>query len=173
MTVDVKKMKKIKKFGGGALSTVRSDSVQSPQELDKSFYVSPEMSVQTIGDGMMEPKQTMVRKSIGAGKGFDFGRVQGKIYKTDNTYDNISQIPTQTTKGIEGSLTTPGGSNFFAGASKSSVGGQSYNIGARFQFGGGKKDGGYTTINQDNVVIATGGFADSNYQDYVKNLIEE
>jgi hypothetical protein len=33
--------------------------------------------------------------------------------------------------------------------------------------------GGYSTFNQDNTVVRTGGFADSNYQDYVKTLIEK
>jgi hypothetical protein len=33
--------------------------------------------------------------------------------------------------------------------------------------------GGYSTFNQDNTVVKTGGFADSNYQDYVKTLIEK
>ena len=28
----------------------------------------------------MEPKQTITSKSLGAGKGFDFGQLGGKIY---------------------------------------------------------------------------------------------
>jgi hypothetical protein len=43
-----------------------------------------------------------------------------------------------------------------------------------FKFGGGNlTNGGYSTFNQDNTVVKTGGFADSNYQDYVKTLIEK
>jgi hypothetical protein len=121
----------------------------------------------------MEPKQTITSKSLGAGKGFDFGQLSGKIYKTESSYDNIPQLPKQNTKGFEANLTTPGGNTFFGGASKTNTGGSQYNIGARIKFGGGKKHGGYSTFNQDNTVVRTGGFADSNYQDYVKTLIEK
>jgi hypothetical protein len=40
-----------------------------------------------------------------------------------------------------------------------------FTAGARFKIKFNK--GGYSTFNQDNTVVKTGGFADSNYQDYV------
>lgn len=174
MNASVKKMtkNKIKKFGGGALSAVDSSSVQGP-EVDKSFYVEPRMSVNKMGDGIMEPKQTINSKALGVGKGFDFGQLSGKIYKTESSYDNIPQLPKQNTKGFEANLTTPGGNTFFGGASKTNTGGSQYSIGAKMKFGGGKKHGGFSTMGQDEVVMTTGGFADSNYQSYVKKLIEE
>jgi hypothetical protein len=57
--------------------------------------------------------------------------------------------------------------NHKTGESKS----KGFTAGARFKVKFNK--GGYSTFNQDNTVVRTGGFADSNYQDYVKTLIEK
>jgi hypothetical protein len=56
-----------------------------------------------MGDDIMDPKQTISRKSLGIEKGFDVGRVGAKIYKSDVEYDNIP-VPPTSTKGIEGSF---------------------------------------------------------------------
>jgi hypothetical protein len=58
--------KKIKKFGGGALSAVDSESIQS-SSIDKdsesiqssSIDKDPELSVRKTGDDVMDPKQTI------------------------------------------------------------------------------------------------------------------
>jgi hypothetical protein len=94
--------KKIKKFGGGALSAVDSDSIQS-SSMDKDLILNPELSVRKMGDDIMDPKQTISRKSLGIEKGFDVGRVGAKIYKSDVEYDSIP-VPPTSTKGIEGSF---------------------------------------------------------------------
>jgi hypothetical protein len=74
--------KKIKKFGGGALSAVDSGSIQG-SSMDKDLILNPELSVSKMGDDIMDPKQTISRKSLGIEKGFDVGRVGAKIYKSD------------------------------------------------------------------------------------------
>jgi hypothetical protein len=74
--------KKIKKFGGGALSAVDSSSIQS-SSIDKDLVLNPELSVSKMGDDIMDPKQTISSKSLGIEKGFDVGRVGAKIYKSD------------------------------------------------------------------------------------------
>ena len=164
--------KKIKKFGGGALSAVDSGSIQG-SSVDKDLILNPELSVSKTGDDIMDPKQTISRKSLGIEKGFDVGRVGAKIYKSDIKYDSIP-VPPTSTKGIEGSFTTPGGTSFYGGYEQSKTGeskSKGFTAGARFKFNYNK--GGYSTFNQDNTVVRTGGFADSNYQDYVKTLIEK
>jgi hypothetical protein len=50
--------KKIKKFGGGALSAVDSGSIQS-SSMDKDLILNPELSVSKMGDDIMDPKQTI------------------------------------------------------------------------------------------------------------------
>jgi hypothetical protein len=164
--------KKIKKFGGGALSAVDSGSIQG-SSMDKDLILNPELSVSKMGDDIMDPKQTISRKSLGIEKGFDVGRVGAKIYKSDVEYDSIP-VPPTSTKGIEGSFDTPGGTSFYGGYEQSKTGeskSKGFTAGARFKFNYNK--GGYSTFNQDNTVVRTGGFADSNYQDYVKTLIEK
>jgi hypothetical protein len=188
--------KKIKKFGGGALSAVDSESIQSSSidkdsesiqsssidkdsesiqssSIDKDLVLNPELSVSKMGDDIMDPKQTISSKSLGIEKGFDVGRVGAKIFKSDVKYDSIP-VPPTSTKGIEGSFTTPGGTSLYGGYEKSQTGeskGSGFTAGARFKVKFNK--GGYSTFNQDNTVVKTGGFADSNYQDYVKTLIEK
>ena len=164
--------KKIKKFGGGALSAVDSDSIQS-SSMDKDLVLNPELSVRKTGDDVIDPKQTITDKSLGIEKGFDIGKLGAKIYKSDTKYDSIP-VPPTSTKGIEGSFNTPGGTSFYGGYEKSQTGeskSKGFTAGARFKFNYNK--GGYSTFNQDNTVVRTGGFADSNYQDYVKTLIEK
>ena len=164
--------KKIKKYSGGALSAVDSSSIQS-SSIDKDLVLNPELSVSKMGDDIMDPKQTISRKSLGIEKGFDVGRVDAKIFKSDVEYDSIP-VPPTSTKGIEGSFTTPGGTSFYGGYEQSKTGeskSKGFTAGARFKFNYNK--GGYSTFNQDNTVVRTGGFADSNYQDYVKTLIEK
>jgi hypothetical protein len=64
--------KKIKKFGGGALSAVDSSSIQSSSmdkdsssiqssSMDKDLVLNPELSVSKMGDDIMDPKQTISR----------------------------------------------------------------------------------------------------------------
>ena len=164
--------KKIKKFGGGALSAVDSGSIQG-SSMDKDLILNPELSVSKMGDDIMDPKQTISSKSLGIEKGFDVGRVGAKIFKSDVKYDSIP-VPPTSTKGIEGSFTTPGGTSLYGGYEQSKTGeskSKGFTAGARFKFNYNK--GGYSTFNQDNTVVRTGGFADSNYQDYVKTLIEK
>jgi hypothetical protein len=50
--------KKIKKFGGGALSAVDSDSIQS-SSMDKDLILNPELSVRKMGDDIIDPIQTI------------------------------------------------------------------------------------------------------------------
>jgi hypothetical protein len=111
--------KKIKKFGGGALSAVDSDSIQSSSmdkdsssiqsssmdkdsssiqssSIDKDLVLNPELSVSKMGDDIMDPKQTISSKSLGIEKGFDVGRVGAKIFKSDVKYDSIPVPPTST-----------------------------------------------------------------------------
>ena len=164
--------KKIKKFGGGALSAVDSGSIQG-SSMDKDLILNPELSVSKMGDDIMDPKQTISRKSLGIEKGFDVGRVGAKIYKSDVEYDSIP-VPPTSTKGIQGSFDTPGGTSFYGGYEQSKTGeskSKGFTAGARFKVN--FNQGGYSTFNQDNTVVRTGGFADSNYQDYVKTLIEK
>jgi hypothetical protein len=65
--------KKIKKFGGGALSA-DSESIQSSIDKDSKFFygqrlnvllsilvLNPELSVRKMGDDIMDPKQTISR----------------------------------------------------------------------------------------------------------------
>ena len=164
--------KKIKKFGGGALSAVDSDSIQS-SSMDKDLVLNPELSVRKTGDDIIDPKQTITDKSLGIEKGFDIGKLGAKIYQSEKKYDSLP-VPPTSTKGIEGSFDTPGGTSFYGGYEQSKTGeskSKGFTAGARFKFNYNK--GGYSTFNQDNTVVRTGGFADSNYQDYVKTLIEK
>jgi hypothetical protein len=48
--------KKIKKFGGGALSSVDSGSIQG-SSMDKDLILNPELSVSKIGDDIIDPKK--------------------------------------------------------------------------------------------------------------------
>jgi hypothetical protein len=98
--------KKIKKFGGGALSAVDSKFYSKFFYVlfkDKDLVLNPELSVRKMGDDIMDPKQTISSKSLGIEKGFDVGRVGAKIYKSDVKYDSIP-VPPTSTKGIEGSF---------------------------------------------------------------------
>jgi hypothetical protein len=79
--------KKIKKFGGGALSAVDSESIQSSSidkdsesiqsssidkdsdsiqssSIDKDLVLNPELSVRKTGDDIMDPKQTITVVSL-------------------------------------------------------------------------------------------------------------
>jgi hypothetical protein len=127
-----------------------------------------------MGDDIMDPKQTISRKSLGIEKGFDVGRVGAKIYKSD-VQSMIAYLYHQLAlREYRVVLTTPGGTSFYGGYEKSQTGeskGSGFTAGARFKVKFNK--GGYSTFNQDNTVVKTGGFADSNYQDYVKTLIEK
>ena len=164
--------KKIKKFGGGALSAVDSDSIQS-SSIDNDLILNPELSVKKTGDDIIDPKQTITDKSLGIEKGFDVGRIGAKIYKSNTQFDSLS-VPPTSTKGIEGSFDTPGGTSFYGGYEQSKTGeskSKGFTAGAKFKVN--FNQGGYSTFNQDNTVVRTGGFADSNYQDYVKTLIEK
>jgi hypothetical protein len=126
--------KKIKKFSGGALSAVDSSSIQS-SSMDKDLVLNPELSVRKMGDDIMDPKQTISSKSLGIEKGFDVGRVGAKIFKSDVEYDSIP-VPPTSTKGIEGSFTTPGGTSLYGGYEKSQTGeskSKGFTAGARFK----------------------------------------
>jgi hypothetical protein len=127
--------KKIKKFGGGALSAVRLGFYSKFFYQIKILVLNPELSVRKTGDDIIDPKQTITDKSLGIEKGFDIGKVGAKIYKSDVKYDSIP-VPPTSTKGIEGSFDTPGGTSFYGGYEQSKTGeskGSGFTAGARFK----------------------------------------
>jgi hypothetical protein len=107
-----------------------------PKKL-QPWYIEPSASVSQFGDDVMEPKRTDTRKNITIGKGDKF---KVNISKSDSEYQNIP-IPKSSRKDIQGEYKTESGSTYFAGAGKDNTGGKSFNIGARWTFGGKKKGG--------------------------------
>ena len=101
------------------------------------WYIEPSASVSQFGDNIMEPKRTDTKKNITIGKGDKF---KINISKSDSKYDSIP-VPGSSRKDIQGEYKTESGSTYFAGAGKDNTGGKSYNIGARWTFGGKKKGG--------------------------------
>jgi len=107
-----------------------------PKKL-QPWYIEPSASVSQFGDDVMEPKRTDTRKNITIGKGDKF---KINISKSDSKYDSIP-VPGSSRKDIQGEYKTESGSTYFAGAGKDNTGGKSFNIGARWTFGGKKKGG--------------------------------
>ena len=101
------------------------------------WYIEPSASVSQFGDNIVEPKRTDTKKNITIGKGDKF---KINISKSDSKYDSIP-VPGSSRKDIQGEYKTESGSTYFAGAGKDNTGGKSYNIGARWTFGGKKKGG--------------------------------
>ena len=101
------------------------------------WYIEPSASVSQFGDNVIEPKRTDTKKNITIGKGDKF---KINISKSDSKYDSIP-VPGSSRKDIQGEYKTESGSTYFAGAGKDNTGGKSYNIGARWTFGGKKKGG--------------------------------
>ena len=116
------------------------------------WYIEPSASVSQFGDNIVEPKRTDTKKNITIGKGDKF---KINISKSDSKYDSIP-VPGSSRKDIQGEYKTESGSTYFAGAGKDNTGGKSYNIGARWTFGGKKK---------------TGGFIVGKGKDYIKDLL--
>ena len=108
-----------------------------PEKKSAPWYIEPSASVSQFGDDVMEPKRTDTKKNITIGKGDKF---KINISKSDSKYDSIP-VPESSRKDIQGEYKTESGSTYFAGAGKDNTGGKSYNIGARWTFGGKKKGG--------------------------------
>ena len=107
-----------------------------PKKL-QPWYIEPSASVSQFGDNVTEPKRTDTRKSISIGKGDKF---KINLSKSNSKYDSIP-VPESSRKDIQGEYKTESGSTYFAGAGKDNTGGKSFNIGARWTFGGKKKGG--------------------------------
>jgi len=101
------------------------------------WYIEPSASVSQFGDNVTEPKRTDTTKSISIGKGDKF---KINLSKSNSKYDSIP-VPESSRKNIQGEYKTESGSTYFAGAGKDNTGGKSFNIGARWTFGGKKKGG--------------------------------
>lgn len=129
-----------------------SEKKSTPEKKSEPWYIEPSASVSQIGDDVMEPKRTDTRKNITFGKGDKF---KVNISKSDSEYQNIP-IPKSSRKDIQAEYKTDSGSTYFAGAGKEKTGGKSFNIGARWTFGGKKKNGGF--------IVGKG-------KDYIKDLL--
>ena len=144
---------KIKKMQSGALT------------------VTPQVSTEQFSDDFSTT--SIQRGGIEIGKEFDFGRGVINPYIQKETTES-EYYPTQkmTRKGITGSFESDIGR--FEGSYSDTPMGKDYRIGYsktfRFNKGGMNK---YSTINQEDTYVGTGGFADSNYQQQVKKLLEE
>ena len=144
---------KIKKMQSGALT------------------VTPQVSTEQFSDDFSTT--SIQRGGIEIGKEFDFGRGVINPYIQKETTES-EYYPTQkmTRKGITGSFESDIGR--FEGSYSDTPMGKDYRIGFsktfRFNKGGMNK---YSTINQEDTYVGTGGFADSNYQQQVKKLLEE
>jgi len=144
---------KIKKMQSGALT------------------VTPQVSTEQFSDDFSTT--SIQRGGVEIGKEFDFGRGVINPYIQKETTES-EYYPTQkmTRKGITGSFESDIGR--FEGSYSDTPMGKDYRIGFsktfRFNKGGMNK---YSTINQEDTYVGTGGFADSNYQQQVKKLLEE
>ena len=167
---------KIKKMQSGAL-TVTPDQSDSMKDLlgsdskDLGISVSPQISTEQFSDDFS--KTSIQRGGVEIGKEFDFGRAIVNPYIQKETTES-KYYPTQkvTRKGITGSFESDMGR--LEGSYSDTPMGKDYRIGYsktfRFKKGGMNK---YSTINQEDTYVGTGGFADSNYQQQVKKLLEE
>ena len=124
----------------------------TPEKKSAPWYIEPSASVSQFGDDVMEPKRTDTKKNITIGKGDKF---KINISKSDSEYKNIP-VPPSSRKDIQAEYKTDSGSTYFAGAGKEKTGGNSFNIGARWTFGGKKKAGGF--------IVGKG-------KDYIKDLL--
>ena len=144
---------KIKKMQSGALT------------------VTPQISTEQFSDDFSTT--SIQRGGVEIGKEFDFGRGVINPYIQKETTES-EYYPTQkmTRKGITGSFESDIGR--FEGSYSDTPMGKDYRIGFSktfsFNKGGMNK---YSTINQEDTYVGTGGFADSNYQQQVKKLLEE
>ena len=144
---------KIKKMQSGALT------------------VTPQVSTEQFSDDFSTT--SIQRGGVEIGKEFDFGRGVINPYIQKETTES-EYYPTQkmTRKGITGSFESDIGR--FEGSYSDTPMGKDYRIGFSktfsFNKGGMNK---YSTINQEDTYVGTGGFADSNYQQQVKKLLEE
>jgi len=167
---------KIKKMQSGAL-TVTPDQSDSMKDLlgsdskDLGISVSPQISTEQFSDDFS--KTSIQRGGVEIGKEFDFGRGVINPYIQKETTES-EYYPTQkmTRKGITGSFESDMGR--LEGSYSDTPMGKDYRIGFSktfsFKKGGMNK---YSTINQEDTYVGTGGFADSNYQQQVKKLLEE
>ena len=110
---------------------------KSQPKKSQPWYIEPSASVSQFGDNVTEPKRTDTTKSISIGKGDKF---KINLSKSNSKYDSIP-VPESSRKNIQGEYKTESGSTYFAGAGKDNTGGKSFNIGARWTFGGKKKGG--------------------------------
>ena len=144
---------KIKKMQSGALT------------------VTPQVSTEQFSDDFSTT--SIQRGGVEIGKEFDFGKGVINPYIQKETTES-EYYPTQkmTRKGITGSFESDMG-RLEGSYSKTPIG-KDYRIGFSktfsFKKGGMNK---YSTINQEDTYVGTGGFADSNYQQQVKKLLEE
>jgi len=144
---------KIKKMQSGALT------------------VTPQVSTEQFSDDFSTT--SIQRGGVEIGKEFDFGKGVINPYIQKETTES-EYYPTQkmTRKGITGSFESDIGR--FEGSYSDTPMGKDYRIGFSktfsFNKGGMNK---YSTINQEDTYVGTGGFADSNYQQQVKKLLEE
>lgn len=144
---------KIKKMQSGALS------------------VTPQLSTEQFSDDFSTT--SIKRGGVEIGKEFDFGKAVVNPYIQKETTES-EYYPTQkmTRKGITGSFQSDFGT--VEGSYSDTPMGKDYRIGFsktfKFNKGGMNK---YSTINQEDTYVGTGGFADSNYQQQVKKLLEE
>jgi len=144
---------KTKLKGGGALTV-------TPQVSTDRF--SDDFSTTTIQRGGVE---------IGKEFGFGYGSINPYIQReiTESEYYPTQKIKR---KGVTGQLSTDFGD--FTGSYSETPMGDDYSIGFsktfKFNKGGMNK---HSTINQEDTYVGTGGFADSNYQQQVKKLLEE
>lgn len=151
----------------------KPDMVKTKVKKMKSgaLTVTPQISTERFSDDYSTTQIT--RGGLEIGKEFDFGTgvINPYVQKETTEYDFFPKQSIKR-KGITGSLDTDIGT--FSGSYSETPMGDDYSIGFsktfRFKKGGMNK---YSTINQDETVIGTGGFADSNYQQQVKKLIED
>jgi hypothetical protein len=144
---------KIKKMQSGALT------------------VTPQVSTEQFSDDFSTT--SIQRGGVEIGKEFDFGRgVINPYIQKETTESEFYPTQKMTRKGITGSFESDIGK--FEGSYSDTPMGKDYRIGFsktfRFNKGGMNK---YSTINQEDTYVGTGGFADSNYQQQVKKLLEE
>lgn len=166
---------KIKKMQSGALTVTpkenEMENLLGAESKNLGISITPQISSERFSDDYSST--TINRGGLEIGKEFSFGTgtinpyIQKEI--TESEYFPKQSI---TRKGISGSLDTKAGT--FTGSYSETPMGDDYSVGFsktfRFKKGGMNK---YSTINQEDTYVGTGGFADSNYQQQVKKLLEE
>jgi hypothetical protein len=174
--------KKIKKFGGGALSSV--DPSQTESVMSRELSEEDMLGMNTIPKGItpyiqgnLEEDSFGSRKQITPGVQFGTDKLGGlgvDLYadlEKRESKENMFGPAEDTIKSVGVGVQNKFGRLDYR-QNKSGGKSGSFRVSKTFQY----KEGGinkYPTFNQDNTVVRTGGFADSNYQDYVKTLIEK